>query len=82
MFHPGHVTISIAIPCGYRLVIPHVLLSSILMLSAGHTYIGPGDTNRKKNLAELFKPPIDILFTGTFQEVCETIGWDHHTQVF
>ena len=82
MFHPGHVTVSIAIPCGYRFVIPCVDVVYPNVLSAGHTYMGPGDSSRKKNLAELFKPPIDILFTGTFQEVCETIGWDHHTQVF
>ena len=30
---------------------------------------GPGDEKHKRNLSELFKPPHDILFNGTFQEV-------------
>ena len=61
------------VDCDYRFLSFHVLISSIIILSAGHRYTGPGDENKKKSLAELFKPPVDILFMGTFQEVCGTI---------
>ena len=30
---------------------------------------GPGDPDKKRSLAELFKPPTELMFHGTFQEV-------------
>ncbi len=39
------------------------------VLSHAVRFGGGGDANKMKSLAELFKPPHDIMFHGTFHEV-------------
>lgn len=40
-----------------------------LLASSSRKLPGPGNDAKKKSLAELFKPPHDIMFHGSFHEV-------------
>lgn len=49
--------------------LPRTVFDPFQDYSAGHDPTGgSGSVDKKKNLAELFKPPFDILFQGTFHE--------------
>lgn len=49
-----------------------VCISDVWMLLCCMCYtytVGSGESSKIKSLSELFKPPFDIMFQGSFQEV-------------
>ena len=42
---------------------------------------GPGERTKKQTLADIFKPPYDIMFQGTFHEVCDSQTFQPHANI-